>query len=127
VAVASITAAGARQRASVVLSNDGGGTFGKPITVDDGKPAGRMDIILLNRDAALVTWLEQTAGGAEIRARRVTFDGKAGPSQKIADSAAARAAVFARLARIDKDVYFAWTEQTQRRNGFTWARRVLMS
>lgn len=112
VAVASFTAAGDRQRASVLLSSDGGATFGKPVTVDDGKPAGRMDIVMLGRDAALVTWLEQTATGAEIRARRVTFDGKAGPSRKIADSAAARAAGFARIARIGKDVYFAWTEQS---------------
>ncbi|HET8798791.1 MAG TPA: sialidase family protein, partial [Thermoanaerobaculia bacterium] len=59
------------------------------IAVDDGKPIGRVDVVLLDRDTAFVTWLEQTASGAEIRARRVTRDGKRGDSIKIADSGTA--------------------------------------
>lgn len=112
VAVAWFTAAGDKQRAYVALSNDSGAKFGKPIVIDDGKPAGRTDIVVLSREEALVTWLEQTPAGAEIRARRVHFNGKAGPSWKVADSAAARAAGFARMARSGKEVFIAWTEQS---------------
>ncbi|MEO8379280.1 MAG: exo-alpha-sialidase [Acidobacteriota bacterium] len=111
-ALAWFTAAGDQRRASVALSRDGGMTFGAPIKIDDGNPAGRVDVVLLNAETALVTWLEQTTTGAEIRARRVTFDGKAGPSQKIADSAAERTAGFARVARTGNDVFFTWTEQS---------------
>ena len=46
-------------------------TFAKPVQIDDGKPIGRLDVVLLDEQTALVTWLEQTAAGGEIRARRV--------------------------------------------------------
>jgi len=85
---------------------------GDPIRVDDGKPVGRVDIVMLDATTALVTWLEQTAGGAEIRARRVMRGGKRGPTIKIADSATARAAGFARIARSGNAVWFTWTEQS---------------
>ena len=67
---------------------------------------------MLDERTALVSWLEQTPQGAEIRARRVSRDGIPAPSIKIADSATARAAGFARMARVGRDVYFTWTEQS---------------
>ena len=99
-------------RAWVAFSDDGGVTFAKPVQIDDGKPIGRLDVLLLDEQTALVTWLEQTAAGGEIRARRVTRDGKGEPAVKIADSSTARAAGFARMARHERDVYFTWTEQS---------------
>jgi len=105
------TAAQDKGRAYAAFSDDGGLTFAKAVQIDDGKPIGRLDVVLLDEDTALVTWLEQTAGGGEIRARRVTRNGKTGPAMKIADSSTARAAGFARIARVGRAVYFAWTEQ----------------
>lgn len=55
VAAAWFTAAGDRGRAYVAFSTDGGGSFAKPIAVDGGKPVGRLDVLLLDRDTALVT------------------------------------------------------------------------
>ncbi|HVE70521.1 MAG TPA: sialidase family protein [Thermoanaerobaculia bacterium] len=112
VVTAWFTAAQEKGRAYVAFSDDGGVTFAKPVQIDDGKPIGRLDVLLLDEEIALVTWLEQTQAGGEIRARRVTRAGKAEPAMKIADSSTARAAGFARTARIERDVYFAWTEQT---------------
>lgn len=111
VAVAWFTGAGERGRAFVAFSDDGGAFFGPPVAIDDGKPVGRVDIVMLDAETALVTWSEQTASGAEIRARRVGRNRKATPSVKVADSSTARAAGFPRIARIGRDVYFAWTEQ----------------
>lgn len=99
-------------RAYAAFSDDGGRTFDKALQIDDGKPIGRLDVILLDENTALVTWLEQTATGGEIRARRVSRDGKIEPAVKIADSSTARAAGFARIARAGRDVYFTWTEQS---------------
>lgn len=110
VATAWFTAAQDDPRAFVTFSADGGSTFGKPVQVDDGKPLGRVDVVLLDAGTALVTWLEQTASGAEIRARRVRRNGGTDPSMKIAETTSARAAGFARIARLGPDVYFAWTE-----------------
>ena len=115
VAAAWFTAAAERGRAYVAFSDDAGATFAAPIVVDDGKPIGRMDVVMLDAETAVVTWSEQTASGAELRARRVRRNGTPGPSAKIADSSVARAAGFARAAVLGQDVYVAWTEQ----NGVT--------
>ena len=108
-ATAWFTAAEEKGRAFVAFSGDGGATFTRPMPIDTGKPIGRLDVLLLDETTALVTWLEQTATGGEIRARIVRRDG-AEPSIKIAHSSTARAAGFARTARSGSDVYFAWTE-----------------
>jgi hypothetical protein len=100
-------------RVYVTFSRDGGKTFGKPIRVDDGKPVGRVDVVLLDADTAVVTWLEQTGVNGEIRARRVTRNGgPLQPAMKIAATSIARAAGFPRMARKGRDVYFAWSGQT---------------
>jgi hypothetical protein len=112
VAAAWFTAAGEHGHAYIAFSDDGGATFGKPIGVDDGTAVGRMDVSMLDVETAVVTWSEQTASGAELRARRVARNGKPGPSIKVADSSAARAAGFARMAVVGQDVYVAWTEQS---------------
>lgn len=105
------TAAQDKGRAFVAFSDDGGVTFARPVPIDDGKPIGRVDVVLLDEETALVTWLEQTAAGGEIRARRVSRNGTFEPAMKIADSSTARAAGFARVARVGREVYFTWTEQ----------------
>lgn len=69
-----------------------------------------MDIVMLDEETAIVSWLEQTPGGAELRARRVRRNLKADPSIKVADTTTARAAGFARMATAGGDVYVAWTE-----------------
>lgn len=112
VVTAWFTAAQEKGRAYAAFSDDGGVTFGKPVQIDDGKPIGRLDVLLLDEETALVTWLEQTATGGELRARRVPRSGSPGPAVKIADSSTARAAGFARMAKLGADVYVTWTEQS---------------
>ena len=112
VVTAWFTAAQEKGRAFVAFSEDGGVTFGKPVQIDDGKPIGRLDVILLDEETALVTWLEQTGTGGEIRTRRVRRNGAPEPAIKIADSSTARAAGFARTAKRGSDVYVTWTEQS---------------
>jgi hypothetical protein len=113
VVTAWFTSANDRPRVHAAWSEDGGGTFSDAIPVDDGKPAGRVDVVLLDERTAVVSWLEQTAGGAQIRARRVFRGRRSDPSVRIADSATARATGFTRLVTDGRDVWFAWTEQEQ--------------
>lgn len=80
-------------------------TNGAPIRIDDGHPAGRVDIVMLDRDTAVVSWVEQN----ELRARKVTPSGR-GPSVLVA-SATDRG--FPRIAHLGRDVYFAWTADKQ--------------
>jgi hypothetical protein len=112
VVTAWFTAPNDQQRVYAAFSDDAGATFNTAAVIDDGKPIGRVDVVLLDERTAIVSWLEQTATGAEIRARRVSRDGTIAPSVKIADTAAARAAGFTRIAKVGGEVWFSWTEQS---------------
>jgi len=110
VAVAWFTAANDSARVKVAFSNDAGATFGAPIRVDGGNPAGRVDVTLTEGGSALVTWIERTGGDtAAVRSRRVHNDGKVGAATTIASSSAKRASGFPQMAVSGSDVFFAWT------------------
>jgi hypothetical protein len=94
---------------------------GRAIAVDDGNPTGRVDIVMLDENSAVVTWLEQTA----IYARRITRGSGGGTADagrgrpalhkvKIADSGTARSTGFTRIARVGNEVWFAWTTGEKR-------------
>ena len=116
VAVAWFTAAGDSARVKVAFSDDAGAAFGAPVLVDDGNPAGRVDVALLPDGSALVTWIERTgADDAAVRARRVGGTGGArGTAVTIATSSASRASGFPRMALSGDDVIFAWTVPGER-------------
>ena len=110
VAVAWFTAARDSARVKVAFSDDAGATFSAPTIVDDGNPAGRVDVALLEDGSALVTWIERTGGDtAAVRARRVARDGTRHTAVTIASSSAERASGFPRMAITGEDVVFAWT------------------
>lgn len=112
VAVAWFTAAGNVPRVKVAFSSDAGASFGPPVVVDDGNPAGRVDLLLDPDGGVLVGWLERTGGdGAEVRLRRVSPAGRKGASLAATSSSAARASGFPRLASLsDSTVLLAWTD-----------------
>jgi hypothetical protein len=94
----------------LALSSDSGRTFGRPVRVDDGRPIGRVDVVLLPGGDAIVSWLEQAAKGAEVRARRITAAGLRGPALTLARSSEARSSGFPRLERSAREVTVAWRD-----------------
>ncbi len=113
VAVAWFTAAHDSARVKVAFSNDGGATFGVPVRVDDGNPAGRVDVVMLEDGAALVSWVENVGDRAEVRVRRVRQGGERGgarePAVTIAQGTASRSSGFPRMAATKEALFFAWT------------------
>lgn len=110
VVVAWFTGAGDTARVRVAFSRDAGATFGAPIQIDGGSPAGRVDAALLGDGDAIVTWIERTGGeGAAVMARRVRRTRAVGPAMTVATSSAARASGFPRMAVSGSDIVFAWT------------------
>ncbi len=109
VAVAWFTAANNSPRVKLALSNDSGETFGEPVTVDDGNPSGRVDVLLLADGSAMVCWLEKLPGGGAVRVRRVRADGKHDQSIIVAPSGTARSNGFPQMARAGETLVFAWT------------------
>lgn len=112
VAVAWFTGAGDVPRVKLAWSGDGGATFGDPVVVDDGNPAGRVDLLFTEDDGVVVTWLERTGGdAAEVRIRRVGKDSGASVSVSLVGSSGARASGFPRVVGApDGGVILAWTD-----------------
>lgn len=109
IAVAWFTAANDAARVRVAFSADAGETFSEPITVDDGRPVGRVDVLLLSDGSAMVCWLEKLDEGGAVRVRRVWPDGKRAESVAIAPSATARSSGFPQMVRSGDRLIFAWT------------------
>lgn len=109
VAVAWFTAAKETPRVNVIFSTDAGATFGRPIRVDEAAPVGRVDVLMLSDGSALVSWLERTAKGGEVKVRRIRPDGSTGPAVTVAELSAARVSGFPRMARAGDEIIFAWT------------------
>ncbi|HJU88673.1 MAG TPA: hypothetical protein VJ672_04735 [Gemmatimonadaceae bacterium] len=110
VAVAWFTAARDTARVHVAFSSDAGATFGAPIRIDDGTPAGRVGIVLDAEGGAFVSWIERTGGeNAEVRVRHVSVTGSLSDPVAVATSSAARASGFPRMVRAGHALIFAWT------------------
>lgn len=109
--VAWFTQADDTPRVRVAFSADAGETFGEAIQVDDGRPVGRTDVVLTDDGGALVLWLEDTGeGGGDLRLRRVSPDGRVGPSRTVAVTRSARAAGFPQMISVaGGDLLLAWT------------------
>jgi len=110
VAVAWFTAAKETPRVKVVFSSDAGATFASPILVDEGSPIGRVDVLLLTDGSALVSWLERTTKGGEVKVRRVRPNGSRDEAITVAPSSDARASGFPQMARSGDEIIFAWTD-----------------
>ncbi len=109
VAVAWFTGANSKPQVKLAFSKDAGASFGEPVTVDDGNPAGRVDVLLLDDGGALVCWLEKLPGGGAVRVRRVRPDGKLDEATTVAPSGTARSNGFPQMARAGDELVFAWT------------------
>jgi len=109
-AVAWFTLAQDIPRVNVAFSDDGGKTFSEPVRVDNGNPLGRVDVVLLANGAALVSWLELTSRGEELRFRRVLSDGRSDRAFLLFRAWRGRTSGFPRMARHGNKVFFAWTQ-----------------
>jgi hypothetical protein len=112
VAVAWFTAAGGVPRVKVAFSGDAARSFSTPVVVDGGNPAGRVDLLMLDDGAVLVSWLERTGGEwAEVRIRYVDARGRTGESVSASTSSAERASGFPRMIGAGNGIaLLAWTD-----------------
>lgn len=104
------TGANDSARVLCAFSNDGGARFGPPLRLNDGKPLGRVHVVLLEDGSALASWVEAQGKEAVVRARRMSPGAAPGAPFTIAGTSAARASGFPRLVRNGRRVIAAWTE-----------------
>jgi hypothetical protein len=108
VAAAWFTAAGNKPRVYVARSRDEGATFDSPIRVDGGQPLGRVDVVMSGGDI-LVSWIEETETGAELRLAQVGPTGDISP-HVAAPMTRSRGGGFPRMAVSGGNVLLAWLD-----------------
>jgi hypothetical protein len=94
----------------VIFSADGGATFGEPVKIDENKSIGRVDVVMLDDDNAMVSWME----GSEIKAVKVNRDGTKEASITIATSTDARSSGFPQMTKSGNKLIFAWTDDKEK-------------
>jgi hypothetical protein len=108
-AIAWFTAASNQPTVKVIFSSNGGETFGNPIQVNTGNTIGRVDVVMLDERAAVVSWIEAAA----IKAMRINSDGSKGNAVTIASTSEARSSGFPQMTKADNNLVFAWTDDAQ--------------
>lgn len=97
-------------RVNFMFSNDAGNSFGDTIRIDEGKPVGRVDVILIDPSTAMVCWMESNS----IRAVKVHSDGSRERSVPITSTTGARSAGFPQMTRVGDRLLFAWTDDSDK-------------
>jgi hypothetical protein len=108
VVVAWFTGADDTPRVYVAFSPDGGQHWGRRIRIDEGRPAGRVDVVWWG-PRALVSWLEETEAGGDVRVREAAPGRRPTRSTIVAPTSVARAAGFPRMVSTGDEVVLAWT------------------
>ena len=109
-AIAWYSAAADSAKVHIIFSSDAGASFGKAIRVDEGNTLGRVDVELLSREIAVVSWME----GTQIKAVKVHSDGTKEPSWTIATTSEARSSGFPQMTRSGNRLIFAWTDDGEK-------------
>jgi len=108
-AVAWFTAANDAPRVRVAFSADAGASFGLPLAVDDGRPLGRVDTLLLEDGSAIVSWVESSPDGSSLRLRRIRPDGERGEAVVVVPAGEPLANGFPQMVRAGAELVLAWT------------------
>lgn len=94
----------------VAFSGNAGASFAPPVRIDGGNPAGRVDVVLLEPQRALVSWLENRDEGAEIRAVEVDAAGRVGETMTLVTTSESRRSGFPILEKAGDRLLLAWTQ-----------------
>ncbi len=95
-----------KAQVNVIFSADGGASFNKPIRIDEETSIGRVDVEMLDKKSAMVSWME----GAVIKAARVFRDGTKESSITIATTSESRSSGFPQMTKSGTDLIFAWSD-----------------
>lgn len=109
-AMAWFTAANKKPSVKLIFSEDNGVTFDMPIIIAENEVIGRVDVLLLNENEAIVSWMELGDSKAFFKSLKVNRDGSLGQQLIISDMDASRQSGFPQMELVNNTVHFAWTE-----------------
>jgi len=106
------TGANEVSKVKVAFSSDGGENFDIPIRIGDSTVMGRVDIVMIDSENAIVSWMETIEKEAQIKAVKVHRSGKVFTPVVINRLDASRKTGFPQMELVGNKVYFAWTDVT---------------
>ncbi|MCH7764611.1 MAG: exo-alpha-sialidase [Candidatus Marinimicrobia bacterium] len=109
VAIAWYTAPDNNSKVNIAFSHDGGLTFSDPIRIDNGSPIGRTDVVWLNNETILVSWLEEGTDTGELIIKSVNVDGRSKKVKSI-NVNSSRGSGYPKLAITGDFIFITWTE-----------------
>lgn len=106
VAVAWYTAPNDSTQVKISFSTNSGATFSKPRLVNDSSTIGRLDMILMNENTAVVSYIQNGA----LMIRSISKNGQRGPAIKLTNLSEKRASGFPQLTPYHSNkILAAWT------------------
>ena len=97
-------------RVYTAFSTDNGQNFARPIQIDSGDPMGRVDVVMIDKTKALVSWFEKSNDSTYVAVRSVNLAGRVSQLVKVTDTKRSRSSGFARMAVVPQGVVIGWTD-----------------
>jgi hypothetical protein len=113
VALAWFTAPGDKPQVNLLMSSDGGKTFGRKIRVDGGNPVGRVEVVSLASGDTVVSWIERGTQGRKLQVRRFAANGTASAPIDVSRTFGVGSGGFPKMAVSGNDIVVAWTDAAE--------------
>ena len=110
VAVAWFTAADNIPKVNLSFSKDMGNNFMDPIEINQVKAIGRVDLLMLDQETALISWMESSEDMALLKIAKVGIDGNIEKIFTVGEIAASRSTGFPQMELVDGQIYMAWND-----------------
>ncbi len=114
-AVSWFTAANGEPTVKVSFFSDTG-SFLEPITINDTKALGRVDVAFISSDEVLVSYMESDANGTFLRCKKVNVNGKVSKAVTVSEIDSGRSTGFPQLEILNNEAYFVWTISIDEKN-----------
>ncbi|GER58954.1 hypothetical protein ULMA_10620 [Patiriisocius marinus] len=108
-AVAWFTGVNEKNKVQLIFSEDGGETFGLPIRIDTNLTLGRVDVVMLSKNEAVVSWMEQVDDETLIQLMKVNSNGSKGEVITLSNTSAERASGFPQIELFENKIFAAMT------------------
>ncbi len=112
VAVAWFTAAQDTARVQVVFSKDGGENFENPTVIAKGTTIGRVDVVWVDEETAVVSWMDTKEKVASLNVAKISRTGVVSEKVTVVEMNGSRQSGFPQLEKVDDMLYLAWTDVT---------------
>ena len=109
VALAWFTAENDNPRIQVSFSENQGETFGLQYRVDNGNAIGRVDVVMIDQNNAVVSWMEPDGIDTLIQILKVSSNGEKNMPITITKTRSERSSGFPQLEVVGDKLYVAWT------------------